>query len=1173
LLRCNTQALNWRNSYTFLAFAQTRFKESRRGGGEFHQTVTEQSLCRKRSGLGQAALRFDYLSLHCLQGPQSMKLKYLLAASIVSLAATTTIATPAFAQETTSSIRGTVTDQNGAPVAGATVTVTHLPSGTTSTQTTDASGGFNAAGLRLGGPFNVEVDADGYEPANQEIGFLTAGQAQRISVALADAGQTIVVSGARQRSAITLSTGAATVLTARDIAGIANVNRDIRNLAARDPLVNLDPTNNSISIAGQNNRFNRFTVDGVAFGDPFGLEAGGLVSSRGPIPLDAIGQFSVEVAPVDIQQGFFAGGAINTQLKSGGNNFTFLGSAYYQDDSLRGDRARNLTRTGAFESEVLVGQVTGPIIKDKLFFAVTYERTRDTVPADVLPSQLGITDSQLTQINDIAQNVYAFDTLGVADAIIESDDKLITKIDWNVADGHRVTATYIWNESSLLANQTGAGQINATNPAFNLLSNNYNQGATNHFGILQSNNQWSDSFSTQLRVSYADYVRIQEPIGGNRTFGQFTTCLAPTSDTNPLACPSGTRQLRFGPDTFRQANELESQSLAVEFQASLNLNNHTVKFIAERRKQDIRNLFAPRVSGVWYFDSVADLQAQRANDVDFAVPLNGGIETTEANFQNNSWSFGIMDTIDVTDNLTVVAGMRYDLFDTPDRPAFNQNFLNRFGFPNTSTLNGRDLFQPRFGVNWQPTDRLQVRGSAGIFGGGNPNVWISNNYSNPGPTLGQARVRRNADGTFLVTGISGLTPAELQAIGAATLNNVTGGEGIPQATLDAVRTGGAANAPTNALDPNFEPLSQLRFSGSVDYEADLGFLGDGWNVGVDVVYSDVQNGLEWTDIRTIRQTGNLGTLPDGRPRYNIIDGLGAGDTNTDILLTNTSEGDSLNIVARFSKDWSSGFYLRGSYTYSKVNDGNPGNSSVAFSNYTNTVNEDPNFSAIGISDFQRDHAFRLVAGLDKEIFGDNNTRIEAFYNVRSGRRYSYTFADQTSGSNRSNVFGTVGSNSRYLMYVPDVSSRTADSNVTYTANFDFEDFQNFVQNSSLNEFQGQIAPKNIARSPWFHDVDLRVSQEVPFVFGGKIELIADVENVLNLINSDWGTLRQIAGSVPLVNVRCLQTAGGTTTANLSQPCAQYEFSNRSSAGFTPPIENVQLNASLWGVRFGVRVVF
>ena len=137
-----------------------------------------------------------------------MKLKYLLAASVVSLAASTTfVAAPVYAQETTSSVRGEVVDQSGAPIAGAIVVVTHVPSGTTSTQTTDAAGGFNAAGLRLGGPFTVKVTAEGYEGAEQEIGFLAAGQAQRISVSLADAGKTIIVSGARTRSAITLGTG------------------------------------------------------------------------------------------------------------------------------------------------------------------------------------------------------------------------------------------------------------------------------------------------------------------------------------------------------------------------------------------------------------------------------------------------------------------------------------------------------------------------------------------------------------------------------------------------------------------------------------------------------------------------------------------------------------------------------------------------------------------------------------------------------------------------------------------------------------------------------------------------------------------------------------------------------------------------------------------------------
>ncbi len=1088
-----------------------------------------------------------------------MHLRFLLAASAASLTLATAIATPVFAQETTSSIRGTVTN-NGTAIPNAQVTITHTPSGTVSTTTSDASGNFSVSGLRLGGPFTVEVTAEGLPQASVTDIYLAAGQPFRLPIDL-KGDDVIVVSANAIRSTARLDSGAATVLSVRDIAGVANVNRDIRNLAARDPMVNIDPTNGgAISIAGQNNRFNRFTVDGIAFGDPFGLEAGGLVSTRGPVPLDAIGEFSVEVAPVDIQQGFFQGGAINTQLRSGGNDFTALAAAFYQNDSMRGKTAAGLTRTGQFKSQIYTAQITGPIIKDKLFFAVTYERLRDSVPAGVTPGQLGITDAQIQQIQNIGNSVYSFDPLGVASSVPERDDKVVAKIDWNIADGHRATATYIYNKGNVLAGTTGIGELTATNPTFALQSNNYNQGAINHFGVFQLNDQWSDSFSTQVRVSYADYKRLQQPFGAT-TFGQFQVCLDGTSSAPPLTCPAGIRRLTFGPDISRQANELDSQSLAVEFQAKLELGAHTLKWIAERRRQDIRNLFAQRVSGAWYFDSVADLQARRANEVDFAVPLRGGIDTVTALFENNSWTFGMQDTIDVTDRLTVTAGFRWDLFDSPDRPFNNTAFFDRFGFTNTATLNGRELFQPRFGFNWKASDRLKVRGSAGLFGGGNPNVWISNNYSNPGPTLGRAQVRRAADGTFTISGISGLTNAQIQAIGAATLNNVSGGTGIPQSLIDAIRTTGTAGSPTNALDPNFKVPSQWRVSGSVDYEADLGGLGDDWKFGVDVIWSKVRNALTWVDLRSVP----VGTLPDGRIRYGVLPGQGT-TTNTDMLLTNTTKGYSWNVVARFDKRWDSGFRLGGSYTFQRAKDLNPGTSSVAFSNYTNaTAGIDPNNAAYGISNYQRDNAFRIVAGYDAELFGDNVTRFELFFNSQSGQRYSYTFADQASGNNRSAVFGVTGTNNRYLMYVPNVSSPTADPRVTYASGFDFAGFQQFILNSELKDYQGQIAPKNIGKSPRWNKLDLSVRQEVPFVFGGKMELLLDVENVLNLIDSDWGAIKQVGFPYygTLVNVTC----------NNNTNCTQYVYSNRSGTSFVAPNEAVQINGSFWGLRIGARVKF
>ena len=1081
------------------------------------------------------------------------------------------------AQDTTSSIRGQVTNDAGTGIANAAVVITHAPSGTRTTQTSDAEGNFNASGLRLGGPYTVAVAAPGFDPASETVPTLLAGTPQRITVFLAPVGQTITVTAGRQRSSISIASGPATVLTADDIRGVSTVNRDIRNLAVRNPLVSLDPTNGgAISIAGQNNRFNRISVDGIQFGDPFGLEAGGLASARGAVPLDAIGEFSVEVAPVDIQQGGFQGGAINTQLKSGSNKFTAQAFFTYSSDSLAGDTTRGVTRVRDFESKIFGAQITGPIIEDKLFFAVTWERLRDTTPSAIQAIDLGITQAQIDQIGSISDSVYKFDAGDVANNVPENDDKVVAKIDWNIADGHRAAFTYIYNKGDLLAGQTGTAQLNATNPTLALLSNNYTQGATNHYGVFQLNDQWSDSFSTQLRVSYHDYTRLQVPFG-DRSFGEFQTCLTPgpTIGAAPTACPTGVRRITFGPDISRQANELAAQTLGVEFMAQLKMNEHTLKFIAERRGQDFNNLFGgganpAGVSGAFRFDSIADLQAGRANQLNFAAPIRGGIDTIRAVFSNNVYTFGLQDVWDATDTLTLTAGFRWDLYESPDQPVYNPDFLARTGFPNNSTLNGRQVFQPRVAASWRASDRLRLRASAGLFAGGSPNVWISNNYSNPGPTLGSAVVQRLANGTFNINGVP-TAGVDVQALGAASLNNVRGGPGIPAALTSLIQTTGSAASPTNVLDPNFQIPSQWRVAGTAEYAADLGFLGDEWNFGTDVVWSRVKNALTYTDLRSIR-SGQF--TPDGRPRYVPFD-VAAG-VNADYLLTNTDRGYSWNVVARVDKSWDSGFSLGAAYTFQRAKDVNSGTSSTANSNYANAAaGIDPNQAAYGTSNYQIDDAYRLTLGYEKAWFGDNKTRVELFFNSRAGQRFSYTMADTT--ANRSAVFGTIQNNTRYLIYVPNVSSATADPLVQYAANFDFTGFQNLVQNGVLNKFQGKIADKNIGRSPRFNKLDISVKQELPFVFGGKMEVFADMENVLNLINNDWGSLRQV--SFPyygtLVNVSCVTPAGvaGVPITAPAQACSQYRYSNRTGATVTEPTQTLFQNQSLWQIRVGARVKF
>ncbi|MCG2842547.1 TonB-dependent receptor [Sandaracinobacter sp. RS1-74] len=1075
-------------------------------------------------------------------------------ASVLALAATSV-----HAQEVTGTIRGEVQDDAGNPLAGATVTITHAPSGTRSVQTTNATGTFSAPNLRVGGPYDLTVSADGFDEAKATISSLAAGQPQRIAVTLVPAGQTIEVTASR-RSNVTLASGPATILSANDIAGVASINRDVRQLAARDPMVSLDPTNGTgaISIAGQNNRFNRITVDGIAFGDPFGLEAGGLASSRGPVPLDAIGEFSVEVAPADIQQGNFQGGAVNSVLKSGGNEYNFTGFYSYTSDKLGGTRTRDIRVDRDYKSTVWGVQATGPIIKDKLFFAVTYEQMQNKTPSDVGPAGenfantlAAVTRADVTKVQEIANRVYNYDAMDVAESVDENDKKLAVKLDWNITDNHRAAFTYIYSKGDLLAGQTSANQVGASNPTLSLQSNNYSQGSINHYWVGQLNSDWSSNFSTQVRVSYNDYKRLQSPYNG-RDFGQFQVCLTdtPTVGTTSPNCAGGVGRIQFGPDVSRQANELTVKTLGTELQARYRQDRHDVKLIVERRQQDYNNLFAQNVSGNWRFDSLADLEAQRANSLFIATPVSGDINDVAAIFKATTWTFGAQDVWDATSDLSLQFGLRYDLYEMGDRPAFNQAFTDRYGFTNTSTLNGRGVFQPRFGANWRPTDRLTARLSAGLFAGGSPNVWLSNSFSNPGPLLASSTIQRTANGTFSISDIRGLTPEEVQALGAATLNGVTGGTGIPNALLEKLRTAGPALAATNAIDPSLRLPSQWRVAGSVNYEANLGALGDDWNFGADVVWSRVKDAWTWTDLRS---TPNGKFLPDGRPQY--MAGV-TGSNNQDLLIYNTDKGYSWNIVGHFNKRFDFGLDVNGAYTWQRVRDVSSATSSTAGSNFGNAAAIDPNHSAYGISNYQRDNAWRLGVGYQKELFGDNVSRIDLFFNSTSGQRYSYTFQDSTSG--RSAVFGTTGTNNRYLVYVPDVSSATADPLVQYATTADYEKMRDLVLNGDLKGYQGKIAPKNIGRSPRWNKLDLHISQEIPFVFSGKVEVFADFENVLNMLNKDWGSLRQV--SFPYY----------ATVANvaLNADGSKYIYSNVRN----PSLTNSS-TISIWQVRLGARLSF
>lgn len=1110
--------------------------------------------------------------------------------------------TAVYAQETTGTIRGDVTDSGGNAVPNATVTIVHQPSGTSKTSTTGSEGSFNASGLRVGGPYQITVTAPGLESVTDTIASIGIGEAQRVDVTLFSAAETITVTGSRRTSTITLATGPQTTLDAEDIAGVASVSRDIRDIARRDPFVTIDQSNSrTIEIAGQNGRLNRFSVDGVQFSDDFGLNNGGLPTSRGPVPFDAVEQLSVSIAPFDISEGDFQGGAVNVVLRSGDNDFT--GSAFfaYTDDSLTGDKVRGAPVNLEFDSKQYGAFLAGPIVKDKLFFAFAYEKLEESDPVDDGPSGLGFANSiprvdqtLLGNISGIANSIYQYDPLGVLQNAVERDEKYTAKIDWNITDDHRASFTYIHNEGTQQFTQNTITQ--ETNPTFGFRSNGYELIEEVNSGVFQINSSWSDNFSTEFRAAYRDTNRDQTPFGG-RNFAQFEICTDATSinsgtntltnctlaapATNTLAAP----RLFFGPDVSRQANDLNTENLSFDFNATLEAGIHTFKGVIEYTDIDVFNLFLQRATGDYYFDSVADFQARRASRVRIggAVP-SGVVDDAAARFDTQTYTFGLQDQIDLADNLELSLGVRYDLFGSNSSVPLNPNFLARYGFANTQTFKGQGVLQPRFGFNYQPTDRLILRGGVGLFAGGTPDVFLSNSYSNTGQLTNAIDIQRNTSAAGCNVTIAGATAAELASFCNAALIGVNGRTVDPQ-VLNFLQTNTAslAAAPVNAVDPNFDLPSQWRATLSANYEADFGgFLGDGWLLGADFVYGEAHRALTYVDLRSVAIAG--ATAPDGRRRYNAFGGTAT--TNQDLLLTNDNRGRSILAVARVAKEWDNGLSADLSYTWQDIEDVNAITSATAGSLYGNTAFSDPGNAAYGTSIYQIRNSVKLGLDYKHAFFGDNETRISLFGEYRSGRPFSYTFRDPATG--RSPVFGTNGASNRYLLYVPNATDALVsfDSAATATA------FNNFVDGSKLADYRGRITPKNIGRSPSIWKLDLHVDQELPVPMwdGAKFKVFADIENVLNMIDSDWGAQRQV--NFPyfanLVNVQCLVTpvATGTPVGNVgsaaptggvaavatlpTQACAQYRYSSFSAP--TIQLQN-QNRQSLYAIRVGVRFEF
>lgn len=1076
------------------------------------------------------------------------------------------------AQSTTSSIRGTVSS-NGTNVAGATVEVVDVASGTRSTATTGADGGFSFSGLRPGGPYTVTVTSAAGSKTVTDV-FTVVQQVYNLPIELAAAdetiGDTIVVTAAGVAGAGNQSDGPQTVLTQVDVGKVASVNRDIRDIERRDPFATIDLSNagdrgGAVTFAGVNPRFNRFTINGVTVGDTFGLNQDASPTNRGPIPFDAIGQVTLSVAPYDFRQTGFQGGAVDVSLLKGTNEYHGTGFYSQNTDGLTGNRIGD-TRIDLpnFKSETYGATLRGPIIRDKLFLMVSGERNIDPRPFSTLIGQVPNLSQGLID-NILAITAANFPTVAPGNSLTinpRKDEKVVAQLDWNVTDRQRLSLSYI-NAFDSLVSQNNTSTSNTT-PRYGLSSNAYTLSELLRAGIVQLNSDWTDRFSTEIRGLYKYTKRGQEPLQG-RGSGQFTVCNDATSVGSVTGCTlgsngaAGSPQVTFGPDNFRQTNELNFDTYEGSILGRLRAGRHEIEALVDITRNRTFNNFVPNSLGSYYFDSLADFRAGRANQVQYAATIGGDPNAAAANFNYYQYAFGLQDNWAITEDLSLTYGGRVTLFSQNGRPVANPFFTDRAGFSNQKTYNGQVQVEPRISFNYTPVavDGLRVRGGAGVFAGGSPDIYLSNSYSNS-ITTNALNITRDATCN---------TPTSLCAL---ALNNVTGqvNPALAAAASSPTANPNLARTNTGALAPDFHLPRVLKATLSGDYSL------FGFKVGADYYYSNTLDGVIFTDARS----QVIGTLPDGRPRYG--NPFFTNDNNYDIVTGNTSKGRSHIGVLRARKDFDFGLSLAGSYTLQDIRDVSAATSSTINSNYRFQIFGDPNRPALGTSNDQTTWQFKYSVGFDRAFFGDYRTIIQLFGETKAGRRYSYGMIDNT--RNRSLVFGTVltADQSTNLLYVPTGPN---DPIVSYDSAATQAALDGLINGTNLRNYRGQVSPKNIARSRANTRIDLHLEQEIPtFIGKSRVTLFGDINNLTNLINKKWGGLRllgfpQAAG---VVQVQCLTaptatvpTPGapntGVVATTSAQTCAQYRYSSFS----TPNDTALNVTQSLYAIRLGARFTF
>ena len=993
---------------------------------------------------------------------------------------------------TTAAIRGTVSASGGGDADGARVEVLHTATGF-AVEGVVREGRFLFQGLEVGGPYTVTVERFGSLPAVREAVFLRLGEPLDLAFQLQPA--PIAVDTLRvavpSSSRIDVQGGPATTISDSLIHRLPTLNRNFHDFMVLAPQVStkIGFQRSGVSGAGANLRFNSFLINGAEE-----RLVNGSVSAASnlgkSIPLDAVKEYQVLVAPYDVRYGDFAGGLVNSVTKSGTNTLEGSAFAFWRNDRL--GRGGELAPSQPYERVQYGFTLGGPILRDRLHFFIAPELQHLSSPA---PGPY------------VGQPATASPAAPVAQEDVARVEQILRGYGLTAGSAGRVeTETPLRNFFARLDASIPEWKSRAVGFMTYARRDDdvFSRSAPDTFSL--STYKWSPSVGLRLTA-----VQLHTDVGSKG--GHNEVVLSHSSDwvdflpdvRQPLVrvlvpgTNGGLVTLNTGSAEQAQGRFGRAWSVHVKDEISLPWGQDHM-LLAGVQAERFRSTRGGVVGayGTWTFSSLDSLEQGVAD----AFQIRRDFGSADVPMSGSQYAVYLGDDWRVSESVTLTLGIRADLLDIGERAPYNALVDSIFGRRTDEMPRSRVHLSPRVGFTWDVSDagRDRLRGGVGIFTGRPPLAWIHPALFSYGVGIGVLRC-----GSF--PSDAGPPPPFVPDYRAPPLACATG-PGLTTAPLGDV----------DLLDPDLRLAQSLR--GSIAYDRVLPW---GVRATTEVL---ITRGLSDFVFVNLNLAGPQRVDRSGRVLYGTIapTGLASPAVRSDfsevIDLRNTSRNYSRQLSTRIERRFAGGFAASGSYTYSRVRDvqspsrvNSPGVVLWADARAVSGRHEDLKTRGISLNDLPH----RVVlAGTYRAPWTSWTTEFAFFYVGESGSPFTYL----AGGAGRRGDLNADGSNANDPIYVPLDAFDTGE--IAFSGRSDAagadnspdaqiariarqqEAFERFIEGTPcLRSQRGRILERNSCREPWSHTTIASIRQAIP-VGGRTLEAELDVFNVLNLLNGDWG---------------------------------------------------------------------